>query len=201
MSCRARSTNRIDQLKSGGSASADGTRRFAQCAIDEGIRTAHTGRWDAPVRSGHLTRNDSGAATAVIPQPVSRCAASYVFARSRPPSVCGTRSSSSAIGLPPRALHEGNSGSSMGERRRQGDSSSGSSRRRRTRGNPRHPRKSTHLCSDRVTHADGGATAAKPLADQASSSPPSGGRWVISGEQSRVIFRECRTRGNCSFAA
>ena len=58
---------------------------------------------------------------------------------------------------------------------------------------PRRPRQLTHFRSDRVTRA-GGGTVAKPLAGKALSSPPSGWRRVICGEQSRVIFRECRRR-------
>ena len=60
---------------------------------------------------------------------------------------------------------------------------------------PRRPRKVTHLRSDRITHPGHGGGAAKPLAGKALSAPPSGGRWVIFGEQSRVNFRECRRRG------
>ena len=49
--------------------------------------------------------------------------------------------------------------------------------------------------SERVTHSGRGGAAAKPLPNKPLSSPPSGGRWVIFGEQSRVNLRE---RGSAS---
>ena len=50
----------------------------------------------------------------------------------------------------------------------------------------------THLRSAKLTHPSHRAAAAKAQQGKALSSPPSGWRWVIWGEQSRVKFRERR---------